>query len=136
MWLQFSPNENILLRLMVKYYLHHSKIEFISYAVILSAVALTQIPAKNLALCKIMEAMHILYAKKWDSVSTYLKENMMQMIMEHMQVCEREAHIICKNMLFRWIIWRTQWYKGALKMRHSLLYLFSSLVLERQAVCY
>ena len=67
-----------------------------------SAVVLTQISAygthKNLAVHKIMEAMRTAYAKKRDSVSTHLKQNMTQMSTEHTRVCEKQTpHTICEE---------------------------------------
>ena len=69
---------------------------------ITSVVVLTQISPyttrhKNLAVHKIMEAMHTAYTKKRDLVSTRLKQNKTQMIMEHTRVCEREACIVCEE---------------------------------------
>ena len=85
-----------------------------------SAVALTHVSVysmhKNLAVCKIMEAMHTAYCKKKkrDSVSAHLKQNMKQ----HTRVCESNAHIVCEEHL------HSLNSRGALEMRHLFLYFF------------
>ena len=89
-----------------------------------SAVALTQIPAyithKNLAVRKIMEAMSTAYAKKRDSVSTRLKQNVTQTI------TERKRASFAKNIYFAESFDELSG-KGAFEMRHSFLYFVSSL---------
>ena len=87
-----------------------------------TAIALMQISAysthKNIAIRKIMEAMCTVYAKNRDSVSTRLKQHMTQMITEYMLVCERKAHIVCKE---HFILLNL---KGGFEMQHSFLYFF------------
>ena len=77
-----------------------------------SAVALTQISAyithKNLAALKIMEAMRTAYAKKRNSVSTRLKQNMTHTITEHTSMWKETAHRLRKTFFFFcWIVWIT-----------------------------
>ena len=71
-----------------------------------AAVVLTQISAysmhKNLAVPKVMEAMHTAYVKKRDSASTGLK-NMMQTIMEHYTSMWKES--VHRLLLFCWVVW-------------------------------
>ena len=43
-----------------------------------------------------------------------------------LEYCERKARIVCEQRFFRWIVWRTRWWR-CFEMRHSFLY-FSSLV--------
>ena len=65
------------------------------------AVALTRTSAyithKNLDVRKIMEAMRTAHAKKRDTGSTHLKQNMTQKIMEHTRACKRKARIACEE---------------------------------------
>ena len=91
-----------------------------------AAVVLTQMSAysmhKNLAVRKVMEAMHTAYVKKRDSASTGLK-NMMQTIMEHYT-----RHVKGKRASFAFILLSRLMklvVKCAFEMRHSFLYFFS-----------
>ena len=56
---------------------------------------------KNIAVHKLMDQSNAYSTcgKKPDSISTCLKRNIMQMIMEHTRVCERKACFICEEPL-------------------------------------
>ena len=59
-----------------------------------------------------MEVMRTVYAKKRDSVSTHLKQNMTQTITEHTRVmCKESAHHLRRKIYFAELFDVTLWYR-------------------------
>ena len=97
------------------------------------AVALTQISAystqNNLAVLKVMEAMHIAYAKKNTGLAG-LSMSWTKHATEHTRkIHGRKARIVCEEHFISLNM------KGAFQMRYSFLYLFSLVRNFRIFVC-
>ena len=97
--------------LLTKNHIHLGKDHLHLYNHPTTAVAVTQISAyithKNLAVCKIMEAMHTAYAIKQEPQSQHVSSKTWHKWYWNIHEYERKAHMVANNILLWWIVWWT-----------------------------